>query len=239
MRGKRWLVLALTAFMLSVGLIAGPQFAGAATPTPKATSTPKSGATTAAAAQTLTKDTVEAGKTVTIKVTGFAANETVTVRLYNGKVAVSVAATPKATKTPKATATPKAGATAKATSTAAAADYAEIATFTVDATGAGSKSITIPAKTTAGVHGIGVYGKSVSTTGTITVTAAGGAATTVPAATVKAGATTAANGTDSSNTDPTNATAKCKDGTYSHSKTASGTCANHGGVDTWINKPAA
>ena len=38
-----------------------------------------------------------------------------------------------------------------------------------------------------------------------------------------------------SNTDPTGATGKCKDGTYTHSKTHSGACSHHGGVASWIN----
>jgi hypothetical protein len=29
------------------------------------------------------------------------------------------------------------------------------------------------------------------------------------------------------------ATAKCKDGTYSHSKNRTGACSGHGGVATW------
>jgi hypothetical protein len=32
-------------------------------------------------------------------------------------------------------------------------------------------------------------------------------------------------------------TAICKDGSYSYSKNASGTCSGHGGVKKWINKP--
>jgi hypothetical protein len=36
---------------------------------------------------------------------------------------------------------------------------------------------------------------------------------------------------------PGGATALCKDGTYSHSQKASGTCSGHGGVAVWINKP--
>jgi len=35
-------------------------------------------------------------------------------------------------------------------------------------------------------------------------------------------------------TDPKGATAKCKDGTYSHSKNKSGACSKHGGVETWM-----
>jgi hypothetical protein len=37
-----------------------------------------------------------------------------------------------------------------------------------------------------------------------------------------------------SNTDPTGATAKCKDGTYSKSTHRSGTCSSHGGVAEWL-----
>ena len=37
-----------------------------------------------------------------------------------------------------------------------------------------------------------------------------------------------------SNTDPTGATAKCKDGTYSKSQHHSGTCSRHGGVAEWL-----
>lgn len=56
-------------------------------------------------------------------------------------------------------------------------------------------------------------------------------------------ATPAASGTSSSsssksttgNTDPTGATAKCKDGTYSKAKTHSGACSKHGGVDQWMD----
>jgi len=36
------------------------------------------------------------------------------------------------------------------------------------------------------------------------------------------------------NTDPTGATAKCKDGTYSKSAHHSGTCSSHGGVAEWM-----
>lgn len=34
---------------------------------------------------------------------------------------------------------------------------------------------------------------------------------------------------------PTGATAKCKDGTYSHSKRPARTCAHHGGVAEWLD----
>jgi uncharacterized protein DUF3761 len=35
------------------------------------------------------------------------------------------------------------------------------------------------------------------------------------------------------------ASAQCRDGTYSHSQHRSGTCADHGGVSRWINRPAS
>lgn len=38
------------------------------------------------------------------------------------------------------------------------------------------------------------------------------------------------------NTDPTGATAQCKDGTYSHAKQHTGACSHHGGVSTWLNQ---
>jgi hypothetical protein len=58
------------------------------------------------------------------------------------------------------------------------------------------------------------------------------AATATPAA--AAPATKSAPTTAASNTDPTGATAKCKDGTYSKSTHHSGTCSSHGGVAEWL-----
>jgi ABC-type Na+ efflux pump permease subunit len=40
--------------------------------------------------------------------------------------------------------------------------------------------------------------------------------------------------TTAANTDATNATAKCKDGTYSHAATHRGACSRHGGVAEWL-----
>ncbi|MGD0501506.1 MAG: DUF3761 domain-containing protein [Steroidobacteraceae bacterium] len=37
------------------------------------------------------------------------------------------------------------------------------------------------------------------------------------------------------NMDPTGATAKCKDGTYSKAKNHTGACSKHGGVDQWLD----
>jgi Protein of unknown function (DUF3761) len=36
---------------------------------------------------------------------------------------------------------------------------------------------------------------------------------------------------------PAGATARCRDGTYSYSQHASGTCSHHGGVASWIHHP--
>ena len=36
---------------------------------------------------------------------------------------------------------------------------------------------------------------------------------------------------------PIGATARCRDGTYSYSEHASGTCSHHGGVRVWIHHP--
>ena len=36
---------------------------------------------------------------------------------------------------------------------------------------------------------------------------------------------------------PVGATAQCRDGTYSYSEHASGTCSHHGGVRLWIHHP--
>jgi Protein of unknown function (DUF3761) len=36
---------------------------------------------------------------------------------------------------------------------------------------------------------------------------------------------------------PIGATAKCRDGTYSYSQHAAGTCSHHGGVARWIHHP--
>ena len=41
----------------------------------------------------------------------------------------------------------------------------------------------------------------------------------------------------SPSSDPSGATAKCRDGSYSYSLHASGTCSHHGGVARWIHHP--
>jgi hypothetical protein len=72
--------------------------------------------------------------------------------------------------------------------------------------------------------------------------AAPSAATSAPAAAAPAAtaaksapaATKSAPTASAGNTDPTGATAKCKDGTYSKSQHRSGTCSSHGGVAEWL-----
>jgi hypothetical protein len=46
---------------------------------------------------------------------------------------------------------------------------------------------------------------------------------------------TAAPAAPAAGSTPAGATGKCKDGTYTHSKTHSGACSHHGGVANWIN----
>jgi hypothetical protein len=58
---------------------------------------------------------------------------------------------------------------------------------------------------------------------------------TAPTTTASKSTASTSKSTGSGNTDPTGATAKCKDGTYSKSKHHSGTCSKHGGVDQWMD----
>ena len=67
--------------------------------------------------------------------------------------------------------------------------------------------------------------------------AAGSASSTAPAASAPAKSADGAKPAASGNTDPTGATAKCKDGTYSKSKSHSGACSHHGGVAQWLDSP--
>jgi hypothetical protein len=41
----------------------------------------------------------------------------------------------------------------------------------------------------------------------------------------------------SPSSNPAGATARCRDGTYSYSLHASGTCSHHGGVARWVHHP--
>ena len=68
--------------------------------------------------------------------------------------------------------------------------------------------------------------------------AAPAAAAAAPAAAAQPKASTASKSAPTAkagNTDPTGATAKCKDGTYSKSQHHSGTCSSHGGVAEWLD----
>ena len=64
--------------------------------------------------------------------------------------------------------------------------------------------------------------------------AAAAAAAKTPAAAKTSVASKSAPTEAASSLDPTGATAKCKDGTYSKSQHHSGTCSNHGGVAEWM-----
>jgi hypothetical protein len=57
---------------------------------------------------------------------------------------------------------------------------------------------------------------------------------TTPAASAKPSASKSAPTAAAGNTDPTGATAKCKDGTYSKAKNHRGACSHHGGVAEWL-----
>ena len=66
----------------------------------------------------------------------------------------------------------------------------------------------------------------------------GAAATTTPSAATPAKPATSSS-KSSGNTDPSGATARCKDGTYSHAKTHQGACSRHGGVADWLDGSSA
>ena len=57
-----------------------------------------------------------------------------------------------------------------------------------------------------------------------------------PAAAASKAAPAAKSAATTGNTDPTGATAKCKDGTYSKSKQHKGSCSHHGGVAEFLTK---
>ena len=56
-----------------------------------------------------------------------------------------------------------------------------------------------------------------------------------PAAAAPAAAPAAATKAEPAAAAPAGATAKCKDGTYCKSKSHSGACSKHGGVDSWMD----
>jgi hypothetical protein len=71
------------------------------------------------------------------------------------------------------------------------------------------------------------------------IAAVGGAGAPAPAderAHSTTGAEPRGDETTGKHTDPTGATAQCKDGSYSHSQRHSGSCSHHGGVAKWLNE---
>jgi Protein of unknown function (DUF3761) len=139
------------------------------------------------------------------------------------KAAAAAPAAPAAAKASKAPAAPAAGATTTCSDGT-----------TTSSSGKGTCS---------GHGGIQKATKAKPATAATTAPAAAPAAATPAAAPVPAASTTAAKTSTatksaptatSSNTDPTGATAKCKDGTYSKSAHRSGTCSSHGGVAEWL-----
>jgi hypothetical protein len=62
------------------------------------------------------------------------------------------------------------------------------------------------------------------------------ATTAAPKAAAPAAAAAPKAAASAGNTDPTGATAKCKDGTYSKSKHHEGSCSHHGGVAEFLTK---
>ena len=95
--------------------------------------------------------------------------------------------------------------------------------------------------TCSGHGGIQKAGKAKTATAATAAPAAAAPAPATPAPAAPAAtaaksstATKSAPTATAGNTDPTGATAKCKDGTYSKSAHHSGTCSSHGGVAEWL-----
>jgi Protein of unknown function (DUF3761) len=90
-------------------------------------------------------------------------------------------------------------------------------------------------KGTCSGHG-GIQKATKAKPATAATAAPANSAASAPAATAakSSTATKSAPTASAGNTDPTGATAKCKDGTYSKSAHRSGTCSSHGGVAEWL-----
>jgi uncharacterized protein DUF3761 len=80
----------------------------------------------------------------------------------------------------------------------------------------------------------GATAPAAAATATAAPAAAASTSAAAPAAAKSSTASKSAPTTTTGNTDPTGATAKCKDGTYSKSQHHSGTCSSHGGVAEWL-----
>jgi Protein of unknown function (DUF3761) len=81
-----------------------------------------------------------------------------------------------------------------------------------------------------GHGGVQKAGKSAAAAESAATESASPAAAPAPSAAASRAAPAAKSATTTGNTDPTGATAKCKDGTYSKSKHHEGSCSHHGGV---------
>ena len=84
-----------------------------------------------------------------------------------------------------------------------------------------------------GHGGVQKAGKSAAAAAPASTESASPAAAPAPSAASKA-APAAKSAATAGNTDPTGATAKCKDGTYSKSKHHKGSCSHHGGVAEFL-----
>ena|SRR5450631_1851612 len=149
------------------------------------------------------------------------------------------------TSTGKGTCSGHGGVQKAKTTTPAAAPAAAPAASGATTTCKDGTTTTSTGKGTCSGHG-GIQKPTKAKPATAATTAPAPAAAAPAAAATPAPATPAATAAKSStatksaptatagNTDPTGATAKCKDGTYSKSAHRSGTCSSHGGVAEWL-----
>ena len=129
------------------------------------------------------------------------------------------------------------GVDAKATAAAKKAKTSTSATMVACTDGTSSKG----GRGACSGHG-GIAAAAAATTAAATPAPAPAPAPAPPPASTTTKTTTAHTTTSSStggsgkseNNDPTGATAKCKDGMYSHSAHRTGTCSRHGGVAQWL-----
>jgi hypothetical protein len=87
-----------------------------------------------------------------------------------------------------------------------------------------------------GHGGVQKGGKSAAAAAPAATESASPAAAPAPAAAPSKAAPAAKSAATTGNTDPTGATAKCKDGTYSKSKQHKGSCSHHGGVAEFLTE---
>jgi Protein of unknown function (DUF3761) len=87
-----------------------------------------------------------------------------------------------------------------------------------------------------GHGGVQKAGKSAAAAAPAAAESASPAAAPAPSAAASKAAPAAKSAATTGNTDPTGATAKCKDGTYSKSKHHKGSCSHHGGVAEFLTQ---